>query len=96
MLDDNAYGQGYRFTLIEAVDETIEYLIDSKALLELCDEQQLKIVDRIPNIEQVFTHQHIDKVGDIKRTFKSMMRDTSYFMHALQKEMKRQNITNQD
>lgn len=39
LLDDNAYGQGYKFTLIEAVDETIEYLIDSKALLQLCEEQ---------------------------------------------------------
>ena len=49
--NNNEFGQGYYFNLEEAVNNTEEYLIDSRALKQLCDENDLIIQQEFPTLE---------------------------------------------
>eukprot|EP00703_Trepomonas_sp_PC1_P000828 JAP95778.1 mRNA cap guanine-N7 methyltransferase [Trepomonas sp. PC1] len=86
MLRHNIYGQGYHFNMEEAVNETMEYLIDMKDLKDICQKHQLTIKHEFPNLETLLSSDAINHKS--KNLFSKMMKKTAKFNYLLNKKLK--------
>lgn len=78
-MSKNEFGQGYYFNLEEAVNNTEEYLIDSRALKQLCDENGLVILQEFPTLEALLQQDIIPKRA--KDGFSRKMTKTARFLY---------------
>lgn len=84
-ISKNEFGQGYYFNLEEAVNNTEEYLIDSRALKQLCDENGLVIQQEFPTLEALLQSDIIPKRA--KDSFPTKMAKTARFLYLVNQRL---------
>lgn len=60
-LEKPGFGFAYNFTLIEALEDTTEYLIDMEDLKNICKQNSLSIHKEFPNLEDLLNDDMITK-----------------------------------
>ena len=86
-INKNEFGQGYYFDLEEAVNNTEEYLIDSRALKRLCDENGLVIQQEFPTLEALLQQDIIPKRA--KDNFSKKMAKTARFLYLANQKLEK-------